>query len=93
MLAEGSATKLGGAERELEANLEQWTMAMFGEVSTDNLSWQEFVAVRSSWDRFVVAPGTLLSSAIPVGWLLPQPLTDNSWRNAVASPDQETLPS
>lgn len=83
MLAEGSATRLGRAERDLDGNLHDWRIAMFGEESYPELSWQELVSIRNAWDQFVVAPDTLLSSGIPPGWLLPQPLKDETWKKSV----------
>lgn len=36
---------------------------------------------RHSWDKFVAAPGAVMSSSIPVGWVLPSNPSTEKWES------------
>lgn len=77
--SEERTTKNGGRQKNIYRN---WRLALFGTVNRrKDLFYRnidDFVKIRSSWDKYVTPPPSLageqediLSSAIPIGWVLP----------------------
>ncbi|KAL1489151.1 hypothetical protein ABEB36_014092 [Hypothenemus hampei] len=72
--------------------VEQWKTVLFGRShsvpSTNPTFWaltaaerdlETFIAIRKSWDTFLVSPNNENGSKIPVGWVLPNQELDASW--------------
>ncbi|KAJ8917983.1 hypothetical protein NQ315_011436 [Exocentrus adspersus] len=72
--------------------LEEWHTIFFGPrqvISQDNHTYwaltaaerdmETFVAIRKSWDTFLVPPSNEMGSKIPVGWVLPDLTTSENW--------------
>ncbi|CAG9858037.1 unnamed protein product [Phyllotreta striolata] len=90
---EDSRTAELAKERKL---LEDWHTVFFGPrqiISQDNaIYWaltaaerdmETFIAIRKSWDTFLVSPANEMGSKIPVGWVLPS--ANESWANYLSS--------
>ncbi|KAJ9574529.1 hypothetical protein L9F63_008302, partial [Diploptera punctata] len=66
--------------------LNQWEMLLFGKREPFNDFYQAaendveaFIEIRKSWDKFVAHPGALVSSSIPIGWVLPKTEKPQNW--------------
>lgn len=61
----------------------QWEQALFGE--NDNLlradeDMEYFLKIRNKWDKYLVNSPTLISSNIPVGWVVPVKTESKEWQ-------------
>lgn len=72
--------------------LAEWETLLFGKreaySSFYNAAEQDvdaFVAIRNSWDKFVASPGAVMSSSIPVGWVLPSNPSSEKWESLLTN--------
>ncbi|PNF28942.1 hypothetical protein B7P43_G15266 [Cryptotermes secundus] len=68
--------------------LAEWETLLFGKREAYSSFYKAaeedvdaFVAIRHSWDKFVAAPGAVMSSSIPVGWVLPSNPSTEKWES------------
>lgn len=72
-----------------EKTIEQWDYCLFGPkcipshtywgLTSADKSIENFIAIRKSWDTFLVDDGSELGSRIPVGWCLPNLKASEYW--------------
>lgn len=71
------------------SNLNEWRSVLFGS-STETISGlkgssnaqklKELISIRKQWDAFLVPEENPFSSAIPVGWVMPNPKPSDEWK-------------
>lgn len=71
------------------SNLNEWRSVLFGS-STEIISGpgssngaqtlKELISIRKQWDGFLVPEENPFSSAIPVGWAMPNPKPSDEWK-------------
>lgn len=71
------------------SNLNEWRSVLFGS-STEAVSdargssgvrkLKELISIRKQWDAFLVPEENPFGSAIPVGWVIPNPKPSNEWK-------------
>ncbi|XP_056632960.1 programmed cell death protein 7-like [Diorhabda sublineata] len=98
LLLEQTATEdTKTAELKKEKNLlEEWHAVFFGPrqvIPQDNATYwaltaaerdmETFIAIRKSWDTFLVSPTNEMGSKIPIGWVLPG--TNENWSKYLAT--------
>lgn len=72
--------------------VEKWKVVLFSQLhsmpSSHHTYWaltaaerdmDTFIAIRKSWDTFLVSPNNESGSKIPIGWILPDPNPSNEW--------------
>ncbi|XP_066151645.1 programmed cell death protein 7 [Euwallacea fornicatus] len=72
--------------------VEEWKTVLFGQVHvvpTNNSTYwaltaaerelETFIAIRKSWDTFLVSPNNENGSKIPIGWILPDVNSSEAW--------------
>ncbi|XP_026465099.1 programmed cell death protein 7-like [Ctenocephalides felis] len=66
---------------------EEWKKTLFGENAADFQinSIQEFVAIRSCWDQFIVPPNDAEGSKIPIGYVMPVEPSSDSWKKYLSN--------
>lgn len=72
--------------------LTEWKTLLFGKQETYssfyNAAEQDvdaFIAIRHSWDKFMASPGVVMSSSIPVGWVLPSNPSSEKWESLLTN--------
>jgi len=73
--------------------VEEWKRALFGHLHTipsnNPTYWaltaaerelETFIAIRKSWDTFLVPPENENGSKIPIGWVLPDQNASDGWK-------------
>ncbi|CAG9817129.1 unnamed protein product [Phaedon cochleariae] len=78
--------------------LEEWHGIFFGPrrvISPENTTYwaltaaerdtDTFIAIRKSWDTFLVSPTNEMGSKIPIGWVLPDSSANENWAKYLAS--------
>lgn len=71
------------------SNLNEWRSVLFGS-STEEISGpggssgaqnlKELISIRKQWDAFIVPAENPFGSAIPVGWVMPNPRPSDEWK-------------
>ncbi|KAK9701893.1 Programmed cell death protein 7 [Popillia japonica] len=69
--------------------IEQWDYCLFGPkcipsqtywgLTSADKSVENFIAIRKSWDTFLVEESNELGSRIPIGWCLPSANASANW--------------
>ncbi|XP_021913425.1 programmed cell death protein 7-like isoform X1 [Zootermopsis nevadensis] len=78
--------------------LAEWETLLFGKRDACSSFYKAaewdldaFVALRHSWDQFVASPGVVMSSSIPVGWVLPCNPSSEEWESLLTSSNNKHL--
>ncbi|XP_049963224.1 programmed cell death protein 7-like [Schistocerca serialis cubense] len=77
--------------------LAQWKRLLFGHNQADILSFyaaaerniEDFLAIMCSWDKCLVPASAPMSSAIPIGWVLPTYPSSGAWEALLSSKTQD----
>lgn len=72
--------------------LTEWETLLFGKreaysnfYKAAEQDMDAFVAIRHSWDKFVASQGIVMSSSIPVGWVLPSNPSSEKWESLLTN--------
>lgn len=86
MLEEAVEERTKSEVSQLKQVLNQWDVLLFGKRKPFNNFYQAaekdieaFIEIRKSWDKFIAHPGAVVSSSIPVGWVLPANPSSEKW--------------
>ncbi|RZF37478.1 hypothetical protein LSTR_LSTR005353 [Laodelphax striatellus] len=85
MLHESNADDRASAANRQKLILRQWENALFGSATNATSGihvpqdLQSFLSVRKAWDKFVVNEDSVMSSSIPVGWVIPCKPSSEDW--------------
>lgn len=86
MLEENSLPEIKWTKSKYETIFYQWEQALFGDDAGENdLSGRVYkdmdylIDIRRQWDKYLVNSPTLMSSNIPIGWVVPVKTEDEEW--------------
>lgn len=73
--------------------LAQWEQVLFGRGKPDKPGFylaaeqdlEAFINIRQAWDKFVAPTNIPMSSAIPIGWVLPTTASSSQWEAVLSS--------
>lgn len=87
MLEGNAAPEFSWTKSKHQAALYQWEQAIFGDamscsgkvyIQSEN-GLESLIDIRRKWDRYLVTTPTVMTSSIPVGWVLPSKTEDENW--------------